>query len=102
MGLACFLAPCTSRPQSSGDVDAQSFYTQRTQARLSREWLPGHLAVRSAFPDETLAELNRRGHHGSLRAMGTLQLGHHGNTRLAMFYERLVQVPGVCNPTRHR
>lgn len=44
-------------------IDAPSFYTQHLPSSFyPREWLPGHLAVESAFPDETLAELNRRGH----------------------------------------
>jgi gamma-glutamyltranspeptidase/glutathione hydrolase len=44
-------------------IDAPSFYTQHLPSSFyPREWLPGHLAVESTFPDNTLAELNRRGH----------------------------------------
>jgi gamma-glutamyltranspeptidase/glutathione hydrolase len=44
-------------------IDAPSFYTQHLPSSFyPREWMPGHLAVESTFPAETLAELHRRGH----------------------------------------
>lgn len=44
-------------------IDAPSFYTRHLPSSFyPREWAPGHLAVESDFPRETLAELDRRGH----------------------------------------
>ncbi|CDX14748.1 Gamma-glutamyltranspeptidase [Mesorhizobium sp. ORS 3324] len=44
-------------------VDAPSFHSAHLPSSFyPREWLPGHLAVESGFPRQTLAELHRRGH----------------------------------------